>query len=421
LLRGLFVLFTAAALALGFVKSERYFGLLLHGWDAQFYYAAARSMVYDKDLDITNDLRLSPSQAPFVEAGRSTLPTSADGRVVNKYPLGLSLIEAPLVWMASAIPSGAAPGGYSPAQIRVVGAGLLVIALLGVLLTERWVALHVAAAGTRMIAVLLVLFGTSQYYYAAIFPFMTHSATVAPVCVLLVAAERWLRQPYHLLPPLLASLSTFALVLMRPQQALLPVLLLAVLAGHLRGKAWRASLFASGISLGAGTAIVLQCLAHKSGAGIFAFNVYSAGGEGFDLLRPDFFTVLASGGRGALFVSPLVALAAYGWTRMQRPPLIPRVAIAHAIMQVWLVASWSSPEQGDAFGARMLTELAPVWSLGLAVLVSETHRYYRGALIACSCVLAGWTQLCLAVYVSSGIAPDATHGTVVGRVLEMVR
>ena len=49
----------------GLARTERYFGSLLRGWDAQFYYACAHSLVFDRDLDITNNLESTPYAAPF--------------------------------------------------------------------------------------------------------------------------------------------------------------------------------------------------------------------------------------------------------------------------------------------------------------------------------------------------------------------
>ena len=81
-------------------RSHRFTGTLLHGWDAHFYYSAAHSLVFDADLDITNNLFATPWRHPFdrdANGSFEAVPRRADGHTVNKYPLGLSLIEAPFL------------------------------------------------------------------------------------------------------------------------------------------------------------------------------------------------------------------------------------------------------------------------------------------------------------------------------------
>ena len=70
----------------------------MRGWDAQYYYACARSLVFDTDLDITNDLEATPHPAPFdrdADGQFEAVPRDRKGRIVSKYPIGLSLVEVP--------------------------------------------------------------------------------------------------------------------------------------------------------------------------------------------------------------------------------------------------------------------------------------------------------------------------------------
>src|SRR5688500_2579961 len=75
-------------------------GTLLNGWDAQFYYSAARSLVFARDLDTSTDT----TRSPWVQ---DDLPRRSDGRIVNKYPLGLSLVEAPFLALGHILRRGA--------------------------------------------------------------------------------------------------------------------------------------------------------------------------------------------------------------------------------------------------------------------------------------------------------------------------
>ena len=96
-------------IAIGLVSlslAQRYYGTLYRGWDAQFYYSLAHSLIFDQDVDITNNLMLTPRPEPFDRNGDGfweSAPRSIDGRIPTKYPLGMSLVESPLV--AVALPS----------------------------------------------------------------------------------------------------------------------------------------------------------------------------------------------------------------------------------------------------------------------------------------------------------------------------
>lgn len=46
-------------MAVGFftlARTQQYYGTIYRGWDAQFYYLLAHSLVFDRDVDVTNNL-----------------------------------------------------------------------------------------------------------------------------------------------------------------------------------------------------------------------------------------------------------------------------------------------------------------------------------------------------------------------------
>ena len=116
---------------------------LLNGWDEQFYFAAAHSLVYDEDLDITNDIRHCPRSDRFDPGGDGTyrvLAVNPAGRYLNKFPLGLSLAEALWLvpaagvrWLATAFGyQSPEPPGFSPVEIAAVCVGMLLLVSIGV-------------------------------------------------------------------------------------------------------------------------------------------------------------------------------------------------------------------------------------------------------------------------------------------------
>ena len=140
--------------------------------------------------------------------------------------------------------------------------------------------------------------------------------------------------------------------------------------------------------------------------GTATLSGYAVGGEGFAWLAPRLSTVLFSASRGLLVFSPAVALAAIGLALHARAvPGYVWPHIGNALAQVYLVAAWSSPGQGDAFGCRMLSDNGAVVAFGLALLFGRSPARWKAAVGGAALAAVGWTMLLLGRYVSGG------HGT----------
>jgi hypothetical protein len=406
-------------------------GTLLFGWDAQFYYAAARSLVYDGDLDITNDLYLSPWQESFQpDAGGHfrRVPVNADGRIINKYPIGLTLIEVPLLSAGRGLRMLAEargrqftqPPGYSPLEVNTVAVGLLALFsmgmqclanLLGRLAPPYWVGLSLLGAWL----------GTSLFYYSAVFPFMAHAAGFTVVVWLLAMADELPDSTAPNRPLLVMGLATAFLFLIRPQQVLLAVFLLPRVL-RLWGRPLRTWLpGAVGGGLAFAVAVAGQGWVHAENTGAFTLNAYAAGGEGFFWTHPAWDVVLISPCRGLFWISPVVAVAALGyWVGWRSLPWFALALLGHAVVQLYLIAAWSSPHQGDAFGARMWCECTGVVACGLALLYRPSRLVQTaGALATAACVC--WTCAVLAVAVERGMPVDSTYSGLAAAVLERIR
>jgi hypothetical protein len=97
---------------LGLARIQLYSGTIYRGWDAQFYYALARSLAFDRDTDISNDLILTPWARPFdpdKDGSFREVPRRADGRMQSKYPMGMSVAEAPWLALGSGVRIAAEP------------------------------------------------------------------------------------------------------------------------------------------------------------------------------------------------------------------------------------------------------------------------------------------------------------------------
>lgn len=405
-------------------------GTPLGGRDAQFYYAASRSLVIDGDFDITNDLAVTRRPEAFDADGdgfMEGLPRRADGRVVNKYPAGLSLLEAP--WLALGLAARrvlesrgyrftSAPG-FSSLEANAVALGLVVtfaagaFALLARLrryAPELWAFLALVGAWA----------GTSLLFYSCAYPFMTHGASFTLVVGAVLVAER-LRDGADALR-LLPALGALAglLVLTRPQQATLLAFLAPGLWGITR-RPWGA--WAPGAAAGAAVfaALVgLQAAAFAQGSGSWTLNAYAAGGEGFRWARPQLYTVLLSPHRGLLWMSPVVLPAAVALVRARDLPWPGRVLAAQSVAQIYVISCWSSPDQGDSFGARMWSESAAAVAFGLASL-HRAGRLTRVVLGGAAALGVVWTNALLALYLKHQLSVSDTHLTVLAKVVDLLR
>lgn len=407
ILGGTITLITLVAL----IRAQAFYGSIYRGWDSQFYYAMAQSLVLDFDTDITNNLLRSRDPGPFDRDGDGlweSVPRLGDGKIPNKYPIGLSLIEAPwlvvgcLVHRAMGVALTGPPDaiGYSGIEIWSVAIGLTALFVAGI------VGLDLAlrddfgrlAAGAGLCGAWL---GTSLFYYTGIYPFMSHAASFSVLSGVLLTARALSRggSGNRLLP--LLGLALAGLFLVRPQQIVVAVLLLPMILGSLRAQdpaRWVAGCVAGATILA--IAVVVQLLNNQLQFHGWTLSGYAAGGEGFSFLRPKLSFVLFSQSRGLLIYHPIWALATLGCLiRWRELPSYAKPFFWNAVVQIYLVASWSSPDQGDSFGARMLSDNAGVVALGLAALVQQAGRSIRWAIVAGTTASIGWTTLLLARYI----------------------
>ena len=393
-------------------RTQRYYGGLLRGWDAQHYYACAHSLVFDRDLDITNNLEATPFTAPFDRDGDGyfeAVRRAANGRITSPYPVGLSLLEAPFLALGHSVRRGltalgiesSRPPGYSDVEIWAVALGLLAIFAIGILLLDEILRPYVPSPG-REVALAAAWWGTSLLYYSSVFPFMAHNvgfALVVWTVSLGQAIGAGTRRPRAVW---LLGFALACLYLVRPQQITiaLPLVLLVRPMAKRPVRQWAGWAAAAMGTLA--IAIVVQAWIHAQLGGAWAINAYASQGGRFDWLHPAFGTVLLSPARGVLWCSPIVLVAAIGFaaTPARAVPRSFAVFALQGLIQLYLIACWSRPEQGDAFGARMWSECAGAVACGVGLLSLRRSAAARLLAWAAVAVCMLWTTRLLVLYVS---------------------
>jgi hypothetical protein len=330
--------------------------------DGVGYYTYLRSLIFDLDLDLTND---------FVLFG---LP--GDG--LNVLPIGVALLWAPLVLplrvalgVASVVGFAEAPRGDEPVLIAAVcqasllyaGAGLFL--LMGALRT--WV-----SPAAAFWATLLCWIGTPLRFYTAVLPSLAHAAEFF-AAVLALRTFLALRDRPGPRQALLAGAACGLVFLVRSQDGLLlamPGLLL--LFGFFRGPERRAAL-RSGIALGGGFLAVawFQLVVWQVMFGTPVLVPHKVlHGSHFVLEHPEYLRILASP-EGGLFTSyPLLLLGLVGLLVLARRDRR-YVVLASPV----LVAGWAlCASIFDWYHIRRFTGLVPVIAPGLASIVAPLTR-----------------------------------------------
>ena len=402
---------------LGLLAGYRYFGDIIRGADADYPYALAHSIVFDRDPDITNNMQMGDNPIyldPSGDRSFARVPRRPDGGFRNKWPMGLSLVEAPAIAVAHlirlAVESAGAqvdgPAGYSTLEVLLAGSGLVIVIAAGLALAFHMAARHVGA-WPAAVGVAGCWLGTSLFYYTSVQPFWAHGVSFAClVAVMWVSRPLW--QDGSVNQALVSLGAVLGLTcLVRPQQALVGFFLLPALLRVVwmkRPRHWLPGAVA-GLALCA-AALAVQALMNYSQFGVFTLNAYRASGERFvipfsvpqgDLPYVDRLqVVLFDRERGLLVFSPVVALAAAGFLGFwRRIPDYVWPAIGNAVAQVFVIAAWH-PRQGEAFGSRMWTDASVVVVFGVGLLLANLAP--RGRRVAAVAVAAaiGWTCYMLA-------------------------
>jgi hypothetical protein len=344
--------------------------------DSAWYYATARSLLLDHDLDVANEYRhfaadVSPLTGNPRIVGTPT-PDVRTGRIANRFAIGTSLAILPFMAAVHLFVRG---DGYGAPYELAAGVGSALYAFLGLSLLYTLGRRRVGA-DRALVAILTIWLATPLVYYMTIEPLMSHAVSMGLVTALLAAwmaardtdwgPARW---------AVLGVLGGFAAIV-RYQDAVfvtIPVID-AVATGAVWRKPARGALAL--LALVATFALVVSIQ-------LFA-NVYYYGSPrplgypaptAFHWLTPAVGTVLFSLHSGLFVFAPVTLMALVGLYALWRAEPMPGALLALAlVMQVYLIGAWLSPDQGAAFGNRMLLSSTPVFALGLMQFLARHTR-----------------------------------------------
>jgi len=337
------------------------------------------SVAVDGDLDLGNQAQ------SFAHVNSYQVYLNEEtGRWATAFPYGVTFLLTPAYWLARTVDAlgwfSVNPEYFVALQGRPFPYSffpMLAVNLLGLvtLLLSYRCARFFAAPLPAAASALFLFLGTPVLYYATVEPFYVHMPAtfmVALTCYLLL---RGADQPENLWLPLLAGLAGGLATLVRWQVSL-TVWMLAVGLLLLR-RGWRATA-AFALGFWALAWHVLYTWGWMFGEPL----VVSAAESGFLSWPTNALEVLFSDGRGLFVWSPMTFLAVIGWAFLARHRKELALGLLGAFsLQTFLNASVIDWWGGWSFGMRRMTELYPLFVLGLAALLDKLkNRHLRGIL-----------------------------------------
>ncbi|MBK9384913.1 MAG: hypothetical protein IPN34_08870 [Planctomycetes bacterium] len=382
-----------AGLACSAALLARFHGLPPRGTDDQYYYAQARSLLVDGDLDLRNELGSltpRPENVHTSTEARWDEPT-ATGLVACKYPIGAPLLQLPFLALGVGIASalgradGVAPGYETPAYLAW-HLGVLFYALLAVACARRFAvrALQLSE-GHALLGAIGALLGGPLFFHSVGDPYMAHVHSALLVSAWLAAAAELARGTPISAWRGLGSGALLGLACATRLTNLVYAFALLPLCAPRRSAGLKPMAF---LALGVALAFLPQMLAWRTIFGSFLLHSYR--GESFDFTSPELYGNFLSARAGLFVWAPLWALGLLA--------ALPRVRqLWSAWIAVLLLAYWGSCWWcwwwGDTYGGRAYSTFYPLVAAGLGLLCARPARRTRLAVLALLLLGACWSVL----------------------------
>lgn len=355
--------------------------------DGVGYYAYLRSLLFDHDLDFSNEYTYFASILPEESQPLTTAflygPRTAKGYLHNHWPIGPTILWCPFVLAGHIIAKLAGflgmpivLDGYSLPYQLGVAIGSAVYALAGLVLIYRLCNDHFSAS-TCFLSLLLVWFGTSLTAYMYFMPSMSHAASFFCASAFIYA---WYRTREGRSLAAWGGLGMLGgLMLLQRLQDVVFMLIIVVeiysLLIQVKGERWKHILrlvmpvlvFVAGVVL----MFLPQIITWQILYGKLFPNVYKESvGLSFDWLHPRIVRVLFSSRHGLLSWTPLIVFGLAGQVLLYgKDKLLPLALIPPFLLQLYVVSCWPYWYQGASFGGRMFVSCSGVFIPGLAALI----------------------------------------------------
>lgn len=392
--------------------------------DGVAYFIYARSLVVDGDLDATNEYReldrRLPTESKVLGPLRRWSTQHDDGRVGLPWPAGTAVLLAPAYAIGLAAEAGIArlqgreADSYGAIPQMFFSLGSVIWAVAGAALLYA-LCLQIVDSRRAWLAVGATLLCGPMLFYALFNPSMAHAVSFSLVTAM---TYLWMRAwnegstgaRMALIGALLGAAAT-----VRYQNALFALLPVCLVLRDWQRSGFSAAARGAAIGMVATAIPVVMLLSGHLNVRTVAGGTVVAASYPVDLTSPFFFDVLFSCRHGAFHWAPVLGVGAIGliWAVLRGAgwvvPLLGSVLLqAYLIGGLGLATQSEVAESADwinhwsgapSFGMRYLAECAPMFAVGLAVLMRDTvWRFASAAWLAALAPFAAWNALLVVAY-----------------------
>jgi hypothetical protein len=338
------------------------------GYDRVFYYAHARSLLIDHDLDFRDEMAIRPPSGEYPTRG---------GRPLNKYPFGSALLALPAlavmhlgVLAADRLGLAHVPAdGYSMPYVLAYALGQMTWAILGLWLLYRAL-LRYFSPRTAAIAVIAGWSGTNALLYLAIDLMMAHAAAIFSIAWCSYEAVRIRESPSDWRVWLRLGASAALVVMVRYQNGiylLVPLAAVSVCGDLSRGSPGRALINVAIAAVGFLALFSIQFLVWKATFGAWVLNTYAAEFQ-FEWFRP---RIREVANLLAIYL-PAYALGLGGCLALaarRRDPIVAAAGLSW-LLNIYITSCWWAYSIVDRTASDMMFPIC----LGLGSIISLAER-----------------------------------------------
>jgi hypothetical protein len=361
------------------------------GADPVFYYAFARSIVVDRDLEMANEMALRPPSSGL---------HYRDGRALNKYPIGVPMLSLPAFAATHLALSGlqrlgvpVSTDGYSAPYALAHALSQMGFAIVGMWLLSAALSRYFDPT-IAALAVVVAWLGTNALHFTSVMVMMSHAAALFSTswCAYesVTLAERGDRRSKWLRLGVSAALVVVVryqnvLFLLVPLAAIVPILWSEISNGHvsrcLKRVGWT---FIGGLLV-----IAPQLLVWRTMFGAWLVNSYEDE-FAFSWLDPHLFTVLFNPAIGLSIWVPILAVGLAGCCALawQRRDAVALAAAVAWMANLYVNAAWWA---WDVVVRRATFDMLFPVALGIGWVVSAVPGKWRALAVIAGGALILWS------------------------------
>lgn len=312
----------------------------------------------------------------------------ATGQVVDKYTMGVALLQMPFFLVADIVAKLFTPelaDGFSAIyQLANIASGCFYY-LLGSICTYK-IGKKYAGEKNTFWAVVMITFGTGLFHYISRDGGYSHVYSFAMIALFMLLVDRYEEKPTWQLQ-LFGGVCFGLLTLVRVTNVVMILIYIFYRVNSMRGFWERLKKIirpTNWLLIVVGIIVVWlpQLLYWKWAAGSFIVNSYNLPGNEFDerfyWTSPEIINVLFTTNRGLFFWCPIVILSVIAVIVLfKKVPEFQLGLLLATVAFTYITASWWAYDGLCGFTNRFFVDLSAIFMFELALLLAETQKHKR--------------------------------------------